>query len=86
MFEFIFLFLLALVFIIFAVVQDLKSREIANWLNWSLVIFALGFRFFWSLFQGEWSFFYQGLIGFGIFFVFGNLFYYTHLLQEETLN
>ena len=31
---------------IFAVVQDLKKREIANWVNFSLIIFALGFRFF----------------------------------------
>ena len=53
MFEVIFLFVLALVFIAFAVLQDLKSREIANWLNWSLIIFALGFRFFWGLFEGE---------------------------------
>ena len=155
MFEVIFLFVLALVFIAFAVLQDLKSREIANWLNWSLIIFALGFRFFWGLFEGEainlafgkslifslvflgiplllfylfekassseikifkrkfsnaaiydllvslffivvlllsllggvssWfssgglMFFYQGLIGFGIFFVLGNLFYYSKM-------
>lgn len=79
MFEVIFLFVLALVFIIFAVVQDLKSREIANWLNWSLIIFALGFRFFWGLFEGDFNFLYQGLIGFGIFFVLGNLFYYSKM-------
>ncbi|MCK9595605.1 A24 family peptidase [Candidatus Pacearchaeota archaeon] len=75
--EVIFLWLLAFVYIIFAVIQDLRKREIADWLNFSLIIFALGFRFFYSLFVEEgFVFFYQGIIGLGIFFVLGNLFYY----------
>lgn len=75
--ENIFLILLGLIWIIFAVVQDLKKREIANWLNFSLVIFALAFRFFYSLFDNQgFAFFYQGLIGFGILFLVGNLLYY----------
>ena len=81
MYEVIFLSVLALIWIIFATVQDLKSREVANWLNFSLIIFALGFRFFYCLFsqtQG-FSFFYQGLIGLGIFFVLGNLLYYGRM-------
>ena len=77
--EVIFLFVLGLLWIIFAVVQDIRKREIANWLNYSLVIFALGFRFFWGLFLGDWNFLLQGLIGFGIFFVLGNLFYYMKM-------
>lgn len=77
MFEVIFLSALALVWTIFAVVQDLKTREIANWLNFSLIIFALGFRFFYSLFSaGDFGLFYQGLIGLAIFFVLGNMLYY----------
>ncbi len=80
MFEVIFLWSLALVWLIFATIQDIKSREIANWLSFSLIIFALAFRFFYSLFVGlDFSFFYFGLIGFAIFFVLGNLFYYSHL-------
>ncbi len=78
--EVIFLFVLALIWIIFAMIQDLRSKEIANWLNFSLIIFVLGFRFFYSLFSLEsFNFFYQGLIGFGIFFVIGNLFYYGRI-------
>jgi len=80
MYEVIFLWVLAFAFIIFAVVQDFRTREIANWLNFSLIIFALGFRFFYSFFSGDnFSFFYQGLIGFVIFFLVGNLFYYSRL-------
>lgn len=80
MIEVIFLVVLALIWMLFATVQDLKMREVANWLNFSLIIFALGFRFFWSLFAADsFAFFYQGLIGFGIFFVLGNLFYYGRM-------
>jgi len=76
--ETLFLILIGLIWIIFAVVQDMKKREIANWLNFSLVIFALIFRFLYCLYEnnGEYNFFYQGLIGFGVFFVIGNLLYY----------
>ncbi len=80
MIEIIFLGVLALLWVGFAVIQDLKSREIANWLCFSLIIFALGFRFFYSLFLGEdFSFFYQGVIGFGIFFGLGQILYYGRM-------
>ena len=74
--EITFLIVLALIWIAFATFQDLRTREIANWLNFSLIIFALGFRFFYSLFSESFGFFYQGLIGLGIFFILGNLLYY----------
>ena len=78
--EVVFLIVLALVWIVFAVVQDLRSREVANWLNFSLIIFALGFRFFYCLFsETGFQFFYQGLIGLGIFLILGNLFYYGRM-------
>ena len=77
MYEVIFLFVLALIWVTFAVIQDLRTREIANWLSFSLIIFALGFRFFYSLFGNTgFNFFYQGLIGLGIFYVIGNVLYY----------
>jgi len=80
MFEVIFLISLALVLIIFAVLQDLKKREIANWISFSLIIFALGFRFFYSLFGDiGFQFFYQGLIGLAIFFALGNILYYGRM-------
>jgi len=66
-----------LVWIIFATIQDIRKREVADWLNFSLIIFAIGFRFFYSLFSEEgFAFFYQGLIGLGIFLILGNLLYY----------
>jgi len=80
MYEIIFLLVLGFVWVLFASVQDLKSREVANWLSFSLIIFALGFRFFYSFFSDAgFGFFYQGLIGLGIFYVLENLFYYARI-------
>jgi len=72
-----FLFGLALVYIVFAVVQDFKKEEIANWLNFSLIGFALAYRAFYALSFNEAMFFVYGLIGLALFFVFANAFYYT---------
>jgi len=80
MIEVIFLIALALIWLVFASLQDLKKREVSDWLNFSLIIFALGFRFFYCLFSAEnFTFFYQGLIGLGIFFILGNLLYYGRM-------
>ena len=72
--------LLGGVWILIASWQDLKNREVLNWLSFSLIAFALGFRFFYSLFNSSntvnFMFLYQGLIGLGIFFILGNLLYY----------
>jgi len=77
MIEVVFLFVLALIWITAATVQDLRTREIANWISFSLIIFAIVFRFFLCLFSNQgYGFFYQGLIGLGIFFVLANLLYY----------
>ena len=76
----IFLIVLGIVWIFFATIQDFKKREVANWLNFSLIVFALGGRFFYSLFSGNgFAFFYQGLVGLGIFFLLGNFFYYIRV-------
>ena len=74
-----FLFAIALIWIIFATIQDLKKREVPNWLNFSLVAFALAYRAFFSAYSSEWSFFIFGVLGFAIFFGLANLFYYSHV-------
>ena len=79
MIEVIFLIVLALIWIMFSVAADFKHRIVPNWLNFSLIIFAIGFRFFHSLFANDFAFFYQGLIGLGIFFVIGNALYYGRM-------
>ena len=79
MYHLIFLIVLAFTWLFFAAVYDLRKRIVPNWLSFSLIIFALGFRFFYSLFNESFLFFYQGLIGLGIFFVIGNALYYGRI-------
>lgn len=74
--EYVFLFFLALVWASFAVVQDLRSREISNWLNFSLIAFALAYRGFYSIAFSEWMFFAYGILGVALFVFLGYVFYY----------
>lgn len=80
MYEVVFLIILGLLWTATASIQDLKKREVPNWLSFSLIIFAIGFRFFYSLFvDTDFNFFYQGLLGLGIFFIVGNTLYYGRM-------
>lgn len=73
------LFGIGFLWILFASVQDVRTREIYNWISFSLIVFALGFRFFYGLFSEDFSFFVQGVIGPGIFFIIGNGLYYARM-------
>jgi len=73
------LFILALIWIVFAVVQDFKYREIANWLSFSLIIFALAIRLFYSIFSNNYNYVLFGLAGLGVFFILAYGFYYMRL-------
>jgi Flp pilus assembly protein protease CpaA len=75
--EYIFLFGLAFVWTVFAVVQDIRNREVSNWLNFSLIGFALAYRAFYSLSIGNGEFFILGFLGFLIFMILGNALYYA---------
>ena len=77
--ENLFLIVLGLVWIIGAVLQDLKRREVDNLWNYSLIAFALAYRIAVSIFNGNYWFILNGLIGLGIFFILHNLFYYGKL-------
>jgi Flp pilus assembly protein protease CpaA len=70
------LLVIAFIWVLFAVIQDLKTREIANWLNFSLIIFALAFRFFYSVFTSNYDYILFGIFGLGLGLVVGHIFYY----------
>ncbi len=78
-YENLFLIILGLVWIIGAVLQDLKRREVDNLWNFSLIAFALAYRLAISIFHGNYWFILNGIIGLGIFLILGNLFYYLRL-------
>jgi len=74
-----FLIVIAVIWLIVASYSDLKKREVPNWLNFSLVAFALAYRAFYSAFTYNWMFFVYGLLGFGFFFLLAYAFYYARI-------
>ena len=72
-----YLLIISLVWVLFASIQDIRKREVANWLNFSLLGFALIFRFGQSWFSGNWDYLFFGLVGVGVYFIVANIFYYT---------
>jgi len=74
-----FLIVIGIIWIFGAVLQDLKRREVDNIWNFSLIAFALAYRFSFFIYSGKYWFFINGLIGLAIFLFLGNLFYYIRL-------
>ena len=74
-----FLIILGLIWIIGAILQDMKRREVDNLWNFSLIAFALIYRVAVSIFMNDYWFALNGLVGLLIFFALGNLFYYARL-------
>jgi Flp pilus assembly protein protease CpaA len=74
-----FLVVLAFIWIIGAILQDLRRREVDNIWNFSLIGVALAYRLAVSVDAGSYVFFFNGLIGFLVFLVLGNLFYHMRL-------
>src|SRR3990167_3132221 len=74
-----FLIAIGLVWIIGAVMQDLRRREVDNIWNFSLIGVALAYRGAVSVFGSNYWFVLNGLIGLSVFLLLGNLFYYSRL-------
>jgi len=77
--ENLFLIVIGIIWIIVAVLQDFKRREVDNIWNFSLIAIALAYRASVSVFNLDYWFLLNGLIGLGIFFILGHLFYYSRL-------
>lgn len=74
-----FLIALALVWISFASLQDLKKREIYNWISFSLIGFALAYRAIYSVINSDLMFLIYGLLGLAVFVIVGYGFYYARV-------
>ncbi len=73
------LIIIGLIWIISATFFDIKTKEVPNWLNFTLIIVVLAFRTFTSIIQKDYWNITNGAIGVGIFFILANLFYYIRL-------
>ena len=74
--EFGFLFWFFLIGLIVASLQDLKRREVDNWLNLFLIFGGLAFIFYKAILSGELSLIFQAGFMVVMLFIFMNLFYY----------
>lgn len=74
-YENLFLIVLGFAWIIGAIFQDFKRREVDNLWNFSLIAFALAYRLIISIFNNNIYYFLFGIFGFAIFWSIGNLFY-----------
>jgi len=79
MIELNFLFWLFLEGIVIASLQDIKRREVDNWLNLFLIIGGGAYIIFNSIFLGEYFLILQFGFLLVIFFILMNLFYYGHI-------
>ncbi|MBS3080812.1 prepilin peptidase [Candidatus Pacearchaeota archaeon] len=76
--ENLFLIIIAVVWILGAVFQDLRRREVDNIWNFSLIGIALTYRLAVSI-NGSYWFFINGILGLVVFLILGNLFYYSRI-------
>ena len=72
-----FLMVIGFVALIFASVHDFKTREVPDWLSYSLIVSGFSVRIFHSLVVSDIWYFLYGLIGFGVMFVIGLVMYFT---------
>ena len=71
-----FLYGLAILWLVFAAVQDMRKREVANWLNFSLITFGLAYKLIYSSYFGNWNLFLYGIFGLAVFIGLAYGFYY----------
>jgi len=71
-----FLFWVFFVGIVVASLQDLKRREVDNWLNLFLLVVSFSFVFFRAIFEGDGSIVFQAGFALVAMFVVMNVFYY----------
>lgn len=77
MIEQIILLSLVLIALIVGTVTDIKTREVPDWVNYSLIFSALGIRLIYSTLTFEWMFFVYGLFGLGIAVAIGYMMFYA---------
>lgn len=73
------LFFVLLIGIFIGMVQDLRRREVDNWLNFSLLLFGIVVFVFEALFVSDWSIVVQGLFVLFLGFVCMHLFYFMRV-------
>lgn len=74
-----FLIILTGIYLLIASIQDLRKREVWNWLSFSLIAFALVYRAFYAVLNNDLWFFLFGVFGLIGFVILGYAFYYARV-------
>jgi len=69
----------ALIWLVVASVSDIKRREVANWLSFSLLAIALGLRAIGAITMKQPPYFLYSILIFAIFYAISELFYQTKI-------
>src|SRR3989344_7241563 len=72
-----FLYLIALIVLLIAAYTDIKTREVPDWLNFSLIGIGLGIRLLYSVIQWNCWIFLYGVFGFLAFLILALIMYYA---------
>jgi preflagellin peptidase FlaK len=67
----------ALIVLIIASIQDFKKREVMDWLNFSLIFFAVMLRLSYSLITSEFNYILTGIYGLIAAVIFSYIMFYT---------
>lgn len=68
---------IALIYIIIAAIFDIKTKEVPDWLSFSLIAIGVFSNFLYSLVSNQWGFIIYSLIGLLSFLIFGTIMYYA---------
>jgi len=74
--DYIFVFT-ALIWLIFASISDIKTREVPDWLNFSLILIALALKSIQSIIAKDISIILYALAALAVFLLLANLMYFT---------
>ncbi len=72
-----FFIILALIAVAIGSFTDIKTLEVPDWLNYSLVAIGIFGNLILTVFYSDWLFFQRSVLGFGFAFILGMIMYYT---------
>lgn len=56
---------------------DIKTREVPDWVSYSMIFLGFGLRLIYSLYLFDFSYIIEGLLGFALFLIIGVILFYT---------
>jgi len=68
---------IAFVALVVATITDIKTREVPDWVNYSIIFSGIGLRLLYSAITSEWIFLLEGLAGLALFVGLGFLMFYA---------